>query len=499
MIRAVHQKREQQKKGAQNNDNGDADANKFNVQYKVADDPRSALTEADLNSQLVIMHCIRSVYGMDLNIIGEEDDDNDDKDGQGGDDAEGEVDIEPIFEKYGVDKLSKRGIVKDLFSKLDGDADDSMASKATVSLKEVTIYIDPMDGTREFVEERLHNVQCLIGITYKGQPVGGVIGLPFIHFDDSSNKNGATNVVCALNLDDLNIIDMVCFEDKKITRDEKDKHTWQSLEKAEKELDVSTLKVFTGDSKRIHKKHSLEYLEKLTKENDDKLDLCIAGGCGNKILRTTACTSLSGGKANAIAVIPPGTCSWDTAAPCSILFAAIAKFGIKGKATDMFGGELVYDSSGKIVTNDLGAFVSCGEKALEYHEKVCAAMRSDSIILDSLLKKYWSNLGDSASDITVGTDKDEERTRLEMKNAQAKPQDAHLVRNSKGYVMRCQELESMISNERNVNDSKLIGYAMPSESSDIRLFWRKDEGCRKELPDVAEFKKIGSVVKLVLK
>ena len=31
------------------------------------------------------------------------------------------------------------------------------------------IFVDPVDGTREFVEGRLESVQCLIGIAYKGR------------------------------------------------------------------------------------------------------------------------------------------------------------------------------------------------------------------------------------------------------------------------------------------------------------------------------------------
>ena len=39
--------------------------------------------------------------------------------------------------------------------------------------------MDPLDGTREFVEGRLQNVACLIGIARNNRPITGVIGLPF--------------------------------------------------------------------------------------------------------------------------------------------------------------------------------------------------------------------------------------------------------------------------------------------------------------------------------
>lgn len=33
-------------------------------------------------------------------------------------------------------------------------------------------------------------MQCLIGITHKGIPIGGVIGLPFVSLDDKEDKDG---------------------------------------------------------------------------------------------------------------------------------------------------------------------------------------------------------------------------------------------------------------------------------------------------------------------
>jgi 3'-phosphoadenosine 5'-phosphosulfate (PAPS) 3'-phosphatase len=504
VIRTVNQKRQQQKK--------DPNQKALNVQYKVADDPRSALTEADLNSQLVIMDCIRSVYGFSLNVIGEEDGDEDEDEG---DEAvngnEKDVDVQSIFNKYNVDPISKRGINKTIFDNtcsLGADADFDF-SKASVSLEDVTVYIDPMDGTREFVEERLQNVQCLIGITHKGQPVGGVIGLPFVSFETSEDSHGddneSINVVCAMNMNDCNVnmIDTVRFQNGVCQNDDGYSLSWQSLEKDKEPAsagnDMNTsLKIFTGDSSRIHKKHALEYLEKFTQEKGDSLNLCITGGCGNKILRTTAYGTGNNGNGNAIAVITPGTCSWDTAAPTSILFASMAKFGIKGKVTDLFGGELVYTSSGKIVENDLGAFISCGEKAVEYHDKLTMAMRGDAIILDSSLRKYWNNFGGDDSTCSTSLDKDEEETRLKLKNAQSKTQRVHEFRNAEGRVIKCEELQSMVSDQKDVEGSKLIGYAtsMPSESNGLQLFWRR--GKDSSLPDVVQINRTTSSLEITL-
>jgi 3'-phosphoadenosine 5'-phosphosulfate (PAPS) 3'-phosphatase len=245
-----------------------------------------------------------------------------------------------------------------------------------VDIDDITIYIDPMDGTREFVEGRYRNVQCLIGVCHKDLPICGVIGLPFVN-------EGGVNVICAMNMNNSNIIETLTFCDGEGTMGES--HSFQMLEKPGSS-DAHTLKLFTGDSNRMTKKISIDYLTNFMKASQQGhvLNMCVTGGCGNKILRLTACGSLG---YNAFAIMPPGTCSWDTAAPTALLFAACKKFQIDVKVTDMLGSELVYDSTGMNVTNSLGCFVSVGKMAITYHEMVCNRMKNDEAVLKSLLKK----------------------------------------------------------------------------------------------------------------
>ncbi len=356
VIRHVQQKREKASSTSGDNadvdgdgdgdadTNGKSDSNNISVQYKVADDPRSALTEADLASQKVIVHCIRNVWGDDLKIIGEEDDDenaNADADAK----TNSSDDITAVFEKYNVDLPTKRAIQKDLLKdavgvKADAEAETEAGSTShpnphhQVELNQLCLYIDPMDGTREFVEQRLHNVQCLIGITYMGHPIGGVIGLPFVSLDSdgetengngngnkNSNDKGIINVVCALYSFDAktNFVDMIQFnEGTSIATLDGKEQSWLSLEKKKESstensssnTDTTVVKVFTGDSNRLPKKKALEYIDKLAATSNGanenvSIELCIAGGCGNKILRTIA-SSVSNPNMNAIAVIPPG-------------------------------------------------------------------------------------------------------------------------------------------------------------------------------------------------
>jgi 3'-phosphoadenosine 5'-phosphosulfate (PAPS) 3'-phosphatase len=46
-------------------------------------------------------------------------------------------------------------------------------------LSDITLYVDPLDGTREFVEERLQNCQALVGVAVRGRAVAGAVGVPF--------------------------------------------------------------------------------------------------------------------------------------------------------------------------------------------------------------------------------------------------------------------------------------------------------------------------------
>ncbi len=505
VIRFVNQKRNNLQKQQQQQQQEHAEgrgSSSFNVVYKVENDPRSALTEADLAAQCVILHCIRAQFGHELNIIGEEDES--DSSSNNNIQPDGLKEDEHVFQKYGIPTPSEYAIQTNL---CDDDSEDSRSSnfqqaEIMLALEDFTLYIDPMDGTREFVEQRLHNVQCLIGITWKGQPIGGVIGLPFLFNGDdstssscSSSSSGKVHVVIGLNWGKSSFVKCIQVPkqplststsniDPKIDSDSSSMgDLWLSIgdcvsSKAKKEAlrsNEKVLSVFTSDSKRIHKKYALDYLEQLlspdqrnktaSSETDTRnkppiLDIFIAGGCGSKILRTTA-SGLGSNCGNALGVILQGTSSWDTAAPTAIILAAIAASGTVGKVTDMLGGKLVYDATGKKVTNDLGAFVSIGPLAMEYHNKLCEYFRSDGEILESFLKDYWMHA--NAAGLTRPLI--DERLRV-LKNAQSEPQAVDFVRGQEGYILTCDQVKSMISKDMiPCNHLNLLGYSIPEKEA----------------------------------
>jgi len=54
------------------------------------------------------------------------------------------------------------------------------ASLRAVPAGDVCVFVDPVDGTKEFVEGRLGAVQTLIGVSVQGNAVAGAVGIPFM-------------------------------------------------------------------------------------------------------------------------------------------------------------------------------------------------------------------------------------------------------------------------------------------------------------------------------
>jgi len=117
------------------------------AQLKIAGDARSALTAADVAAQAAIVGSLRRAWP-GLRVVGEEDDA-----------AVGDGDAE---------------LATPLRTDLCGALPDERAD-----LDDVIVYVDPLDGTREFVEGRLDKVQSLVGVAVRGRPAGGAVGRSF--------------------------------------------------------------------------------------------------------------------------------------------------------------------------------------------------------------------------------------------------------------------------------------------------------------------------------
>ena len=124
----------------------------LNVELKNEDDVKSALTEADYAAQAVICGSLRAEWGDALAIIGEED---------------GDESLEKRMSKMTFEPLDKTRF------------DDDIGETADIPIEDITIYVDPLDATREFCEGRIANCQSLVGIAIGDEAVAGVIGIPF--------------------------------------------------------------------------------------------------------------------------------------------------------------------------------------------------------------------------------------------------------------------------------------------------------------------------------
>lgn len=130
------------------------------IAMKDASDSRSALTIADQAAQRAIVDALRQQWGDELRIVGEEDE-------------------EDLRNSEGS---RKDGLVTEPFTsplKTDILDDDLGDETPDWDPADICIFVDPLDGTREFVEGRLENCQVLVGIAYRGEAVAGAIGIPF--------------------------------------------------------------------------------------------------------------------------------------------------------------------------------------------------------------------------------------------------------------------------------------------------------------------------------
>jgi 3'-phosphoadenosine 5'-phosphosulfate (PAPS) 3'-phosphatase len=321
------------------------------VQFKEEGEARSAMTIADTTAQKVIVSSLLSKYP-DLNIVGEED--------------------EPIE----IDTDSKKELNDTMLNGVEfylpsfvKDSDDLEDPPIELQMNEIVVFVDPLDGTREFVEGRLSNVQCLIGLCWRGRPLMGAIGLPFGMSDD----HDSTEIV--FGLVGKGIGKMRCKKDNA--------NFYESclIPEVKSYVAGDTISIISGDSSSVIP--SIEVAQKVFESHG--VSRHIAGGCGNKLLRQT-----TGGITFALQHIK--TCLWDTAAPSAVLAS------VGGKVTDYFGFPLIYGTG--TLGNQLGV-VSSGPGASQYHDKLTKANRGEKKLLSVLSKFGHSNLDDSVQCVDI--------------------------------------------------------------------------------------------------
>ncbi|XP_062266882.1 3'(2'),5'-bisphosphate nucleotidase 1 isoform X3 [Platichthys flesus] len=168
--------------------------------------------------------------------------------------------------------------------------------------EELVVWVDPLDGTKEYTEGLLDNVTVLIGIAYRGRAIAGVINQPFYNY-----QLGA-GAVLGRTMWGMLGVGAFGFQLQEVPADRRIVTTTRS----------HSNKVVTDcvDAMEPH-------------------EVVRVGGAGNKIIQ------LVEGKASAYVFASPGCKKWDTCAPEAILHA------VGGKLTDMHGNAYCYDADVK--------------------------------------------------------------------------------------------------------------------------------------------------------
>lgn len=127
-------------------------------------------TEADRTAQAGIESKLKSAFGDGLQIVGEEE----------------------LPEQLASSNFSiQNGLTEEMRQVLVQDK-QVPSNLRDIDLQDVLVWVDPLDGTSEFVKAQknpalLEQVTVLIGITHQGQPVAGVVHQPY-------HKDGARTI-----------------------------------------------------------------------------------------------------------------------------------------------------------------------------------------------------------------------------------------------------------------------------------------------------------------
>lgn len=192
--------------------------------------------------------------------------------------------------------LIENGQEEDIFKKT------CPAEFSDLKEEELVVWVDPLDGTKEYTEGLLDNVTVLIGIAHRGRAIAGVINQPFYNYQlEDSTVLGRT----IWGMPGLGAFGI-------------------------------ELKEVPGDRRIVATTRS--HSNKLVTSCVDAMEpheVVRVGGAGNKIIQ------LIEGRASAYVFASPGCKKWDTCGPEAILHA------VGGKLTDMHGNPYRYDADVK--------------------------------------------------------------------------------------------------------------------------------------------------------
>ncbi|XP_004867455.1 3'(2'),5'-bisphosphate nucleotidase 1 isoform X1 [Heterocephalus glaber] len=171
-----------------------------------------------------------------------------------------------------------------------------------VKEEDLVVWVDPLDGTKEYTEGLLDNVTVLIGIAYEGKAIAGIINQPYYNYQAGPNAELGRTIWGVLGLGAFGF----------------------QLQEAPAGKHIVT----------TTRSHGSKLVSDCVSAMEPDAVLRV-GGAGNKIIQ------LIEGKASAYVFASPGCKKWDTCAPEVILHA------VGGKLTDIHGNALRYSKDVK--------------------------------------------------------------------------------------------------------------------------------------------------------
>ena len=284
-------------------------------QMKGKDDP---VTQADFRSQYVLQNGLRSFWPS-LRIVGEEKDEN----------------LIPCgFDFASLSKTQGPS----LFSDFDRDFD----------LSELVVYVDPLDGTKSFVDGSLSDVSTLIGLSYKSLPLLGIITQIW------PTRNQTTQ---EFEFDPISYVGMVGSPQVHLVRNVSPTEfdVFRSLGQFKQQAEDSKLRVSVSIN------HYEPLLEKYLACMGD-FEKARVSGMGHKYI------TVIDGQMDSFLNNQSGSGRWDTLAGSAIIEA------MGGKTSNINGVQYLYDGDETTTLNTAGYFVindkSKHEKFSEMFRKV---------------------------------------------------------------------------------------------------------------------------------
>lgn len=266
-------------------------------------------TIADIHSQYHIINTLQSLYNNQLTIIGEEGDINNDRH------TLDNTSLQQSFNK------PRNNLLQHLSNH------NNIQLYNNITINDISIWIDPLDGTREFTEGHSEYVTTLIGIAYKQYPIAGVISQPF-----SDNKRVVYGLV------GLQAYQMLTDSNNNIQH---------------KLLSISNNSTSSNRRVTTSRSHMSEGIQKIL-DTMNITDVIRCGGSGSKVLL------LLDNQADIYLFPQNGTHRWDTASSTAILHS------IGGCMTDSYGQQ--YDYSKQAANNhhnNRGVVAASNQKLLQ--------------------------------------------------------------------------------------------------------------------------------------